>query len=139
MTNAIELRIDGPYSDDSTIEVVWAIAEATRVINHATRSEAGLSRPQTADAVVTALSLTATRLEQTARQLAAFLAHQYDGGSITMTPASAVDDAVSDAVVFLGHARDAAAQLKRALHNAHTATAGLAHRPAPRYRAQAVR
>jgi hypothetical protein len=123
----LELRIGGPFSDHYTVEVVWGIAEAVRVVNHAVTSTAGLTRPQTVHAAASALGLAAMRLEATCRQLAGFLTDQQKAGHIAVArPAGgAAVRTVASAVVDLGQARAAAAQLKSALQQAAAVTGDL--------------
>jgi hypothetical protein len=127
VTGRLDLRIDGPFSDDYTIDVVWGIAEAVRVVSHSTLSPSGLTRPQTVHAASTALHLTAMRLEATLKQLAGFLGDQHHKGRLAV--AAAEDTTAAEAVVSaqasLARAGWAAGLLKGALGDVAVATGGL--------------
>jgi hypothetical protein len=118
----LELRIDGPYSDEYTVEVVWGIAEAVRVVNHAAMSPSGLTRPQTVNAAATALGLAAMRLEATLKRLTTFLIDQQEAGRLAAAGAGSTAGAVANTAASLDQARSVAGQLKLALYGAASAT-----------------
>jgi hypothetical protein len=124
---SLDLRIDGPFSDDYTIDVVWGIAEAVRVVNHSTMSPAGLTRPATVHAAATALGLATMRLEATLMHLAGFCRDQHAAGRVSVAAAEGITatDAVVSAQVSLARARRAAGLLKGALGDVAVATGGL--------------
>jgi hypothetical protein len=124
--NGIELRPDGPHSDDYTIEVARAVAESVRVLNYATGSHAarGLRYPQTVYTVTGTLSAAAGGLGQLLDQMGAFLRAQVESGRVADdfgTP----ETVLAVAETCLADARLAAAALARALADAQNATSGM--------------
>jgi hypothetical protein len=111
----VDLNIDGPHSDDYTIEVAQAAREAVRVINHATIFGDGLSMPQTVYAVTGALHETAYEMRQALEQIRVFLDNEHDDGRIATDNDGDPGDAVADFADLGQEAEEAAYALSDAL------------------------
>ncbi|MDL4772488.1 hypothetical protein [Actinomadura xylanilytica] len=127
MSGRIELRPDGPHSDDYTAEVARALAESVRVLNYATGSHAerGLQHPQTVYDVVGNLAASAAGLGQLLGQLAEFLTHQAAAGHLADTSGADPIVVTADAREQLAAAHTAGSALSRALGLAQSAVSGL--------------
>jgi hypothetical protein len=84
MTAVLTAGLDGPHSDDRTTGAAALAAEAFRLLAYATgrHCDDGLTWPQTACTVTGGLDLAVSRLPQTARQLAAWLAGEAAAGRV---------------------------------------------------------
>jgi hypothetical protein len=127
----IDLNTDGPHSPEYTREVGNALAEAVRVLNHATGSHAAeaLEFPSDVDAVVQSLTEAAQRLPQLIEQLTQWLTEQRDAGRITVAYgpyAGKVDEAMTQVEPWLDGAQEAAAALASELDGARQNTATFA-------------
>lgn len=137
MSGPIELRPDGPHSNDYTVRTAWALAEAVRVLNYATGSHAaaGLTAPATVYDVLGAAKTAAQRLPQLFGQLGDFLDAQLEAGRLADSSGRGSGRhpsfAVEAARLELSDARAAANRLERALERAQAAVSGL-HAPVPR-------
>ena len=111
----LDLRTDGPHSDDYTAEVARACGETVRVLNHATFCRAGgLSHPQTVYTVASGLSDAAMGMPQTLNQLAEFLESE------SLMERLACDDG-SNPQAMVDHARRCAERAKTAAYMLGTA------------------
>jgi hypothetical protein len=127
MIEMIRLSPGGPHSPDYTREVASAVAEAVRVLNHATLSHIGesLAYPADADAVTGSLAIAAQRLPQLLDQLRGWLASELTAGRLQVNHGPHADNpaaAVQAASLQLGNASAAASQLYLALRDAATVT-----------------
>lgn len=118
----IELRSDGPHSDDYTTEVARACAEFVRVLNYATRLGAGLSTPQTVYTLSGALNGAAFSLPQMLDQVSGFLAREVAVGRIACDDGSDPNRAVEHARRNLRMAAESANALGTALAEVQKAT-----------------
>ena len=111
----IGLRPDGPHSDRYTTLVADVFTEAVRVLNHATRSDTGLTYPATAYAVAGHLATGTFGFGQLITQLIGFLGRELAAGRLGhdtgRSPVRAVDEAHRIAVTARGDARALAASL----------------------------
>lgn len=103
-TDGVTVRLspDGPHSPEYTCQVASAIAEAVRVLNHATLNFTGqaLEFPADADTVLCSLSITAQRLPQLLDQLRDWMNGELADGRLRVgygphagDPAAAMADA----------------------------------------------
>jgi hypothetical protein len=124
LVTSIDLRPDGPHSDDYTETLARAFAEVVRVLNHATGSHAatGLAYPQTVYTITGNLSAGAGGFGQLLTQVAAYLAGAH--GRIADVRGD-LPGAIAAATGHLDAARTAAAVLARELAAAQTAVSGL--------------
>jgi hypothetical protein len=122
---SIELRTDGPHSDDYTIEVARAFGEVMRVLNYATRSGAGLAYPQTVYTVTGSLATGGLGFRQLFDQIIGFLGQQAAGGRLADDSGADPARVVQRAVHHLRAAQDAANALVVELSAAQSATSGL--------------
>lgn len=126
MTEQIELRTAGPHSPDYTMQVANAIAEAVRVLNHATLpvdGAPGLNGPVAAERLLGALHTALTRFPQLVDQVKDFLAAQ----GRTWAHAAGGDPEVElmEAAHSLGLAHTAAVDLATFLGKARESLSGL--------------
>lgn len=123
-----ELNVDGPHSDEYTVEVARAAAEAVRVLNHATLNARGINHPSTAYSVAESLSTAVYGMLQLLEQLSGFLqtAHSQDrlgldgGGDVFPTLRDAVKD-LAEAEKMAGALTQVLAGAASALSAIHTA------------------
>jgi hypothetical protein len=94
MTETVRLSPGGPHSPDYTREVASAVAEAIRVLNHATLSYFGeaLAFPADADAVIGSLGAAPQRLPQLLDQVRGWLASELTAGRLQVDYGSYADD-----------------------------------------------
>ena len=128
----ITLNADGPHPGDYSREVAEAMAEAARVLCHATIGPApGLDYASDADSITGFMASAAARLDQLSEQLSGFLGHMHGQGRLS-------DDAGKNIGARLDAAREAysdagrlAARLSRALARAQQATSHMRTLEAP--------
>jgi len=123
----ITLRTDPPYSPEYTREVGRALAEAVRVLNHATHpaNVGGLGRPSDTYNLLGSLYTATQRLPQLFEQIAEYLRLQTESGRIGDTMGR---DPVNQALITGLHLTDAASSaqaLTERLQAAQHAMAGL--------------
>lgn len=121
-----ELRIDGPHSPDYTRDVTDTLAQAARVLAHATRGDGGLVNPADAYDLASRCQAAAASLEQAIRQTAGFLEQVSESERLR-------DDSGADPAQVAGQgserfhsAADAAGSLSALLGRAQQTIAGLA-------------
>jgi len=126
MPEPVDLRTDGPHGTEYTMQVADALAEAARVLNHATMPGAGgLDYPGDVYSLLGALYTATQRLPQLFGQLAAFLASQRDAGNLADDHGRDVIAQVALASFRLGKAHGAAVTLTEELQAAQNAVSGL--------------
>ena len=123
----ITLRTDPPYSPEYTREVGRALAEAVRVLNHATHpaNEGGLEYPGDAYDLLGHLYTATQRLDQLLDQLDAFLAAQYNSGRLAAQDGGSVAALIGGAGAELRYATASAGDLTARLQRAQSAISGL--------------
>lgn len=123
----IEFRPDGPHSNDYTIKVAWAFAEAVRVLNHATGTHAarGLRYPSTVYDMAGALATGAAGLGQLVSQIGGFLKREAAAGHLAEASGTDPQVTVRDAALAIRDAECAAAALADALRDLQSAVSGL--------------
>lgn len=121
-----ELRIDGPHDPDYTRLVAETVAEAVRVLNHAT-SKGGLKYPADAYDLLGYLKTVAAGLPQMTRQMHQFLERGVQTGEVYDDRGRDAANVVNVAYIdMVTKATDAAGELYRALDSAQQAIANLA-------------
>lgn len=123
--NAFPLH--GPHDADHTVAAAAAMAELTRYLNYATGEDAktGLPHPSDIGDLVDRLSVVASRLDQTIRQLVERLAVLRENQALfdhmRRDDPRAAGDRVDDATAALARAQLNGGLLDTALQDAHTA------------------
>jgi hypothetical protein len=132
----IHLNPGGPHSPQYTRQVAAALAEAVRVLNHATFPPAGeaLAYPSDMDAVVQELATAVMRFPQLFSQLARWLGEQEDAGKLEINHGPCEGRpwrAVATFKALMTDAEGEADRLHRALDRARqvTATIGAPYDP----------
>jgi hypothetical protein len=129
MAEQITLEADGPHSPEYTRAVASSIAEAVRVLNYATLCRSGLEYPSDVSAVIGELAMAIGRLEQTFRQVSAWLGNEWEAGRVSEWSEGRHGGnafaAVTEARQELDQAISAAQVLASHLNEAHQATSGL--------------
>jgi len=138
MTETIRLSSDGPHSPDYTREVAAAVAEAVRVLNHATtfgHIGDALAFPADADAVLGSLSTAAQRLPQLLDQLRDWLVGELAAGRLRVGHGPHAGDPAAATEAAARKLRDASAiafRLHLALNDVTAVTSAIgAPFPAP--------
>jgi len=127
LSDTLTARLNGPHSDEGTVEAARLAAEVARLLNYATgpHASAGLTEPATAYRILGDLAQAAYRLPQLCGQLGDYLTCQCAAGHLTddhgRLPYSVVTRARHDLDTAARHA-DA---LGLALAAAQNAVAGL--------------
>jgi hypothetical protein len=134
VTVTIRLSTAGPHSPDYTRRVADTIAEAVRVLNHATLNHTGqaLAYPADADAVLEALCTAAERLPQLLDQLSGWLTGELAGGRAQVGYGRWAGNPVAAASVireWLRQATAAAGELRLALRGATAVTTTISAAP----------
>jgi hypothetical protein len=119
----VDLNADGPHSGEYSREVAEAMAEAARVLCHATIGSApGLDYASDADSVTGFMASTAARLGQLSEQLSGHLGWMHGHGRLGDDDGQDVSGRVDAARDAYSEAGRLAAQLSRALSRAQSAT-----------------
>lgn len=117
------LGASGPHSAEHTLHAAEALAEAVRVLNHATRTQEGVPDPQTVHALLGHLHAATAGIDQLLHQLSDNLA-RFDCDDLADDSGNA-GLALGSARWHLSEARPFAEMLADLLSAAHTATSGL--------------
>jgi len=126
MSDPITLTADGPHSPEYTKQVGDLAAEAVRVLNYATRSDAGgLANPADAGDLLGALCETASRLPQLCSHIQKFLASRLAAGTVGGDGGRDPARMVAGAVAQLRDAELIAADLASSLEYAQASISGL--------------
>lgn len=118
------LNPDGPHSDDYTRHAAQAMAEAVRVLNHATRHPDGVTAPNTVHDVLSNMQDAVTRLDQLIEQLYKRLNGMYAAGRLNDDSGYPVRQ-LQAALKALVAAREPGRLLAMQLDQAHQATSGM--------------
>jgi hypothetical protein len=121
----LSLNPSGPHSDDYTRQVADGLAEAVRVLNHATQpGTGGVTTPATVSDVLGTLAAAVAGMDQLVRQLAEYLAAEHAAGRLGADSGS-VADALASPTAEIANVRRAASSLHVWLARAHNITAEL--------------
>lgn len=82
MAEAFTLRADGPHSPEYTKAVADALAEAVRVLNHATLTHVSLEYPSDVAYVAGSMATAVHGLDQLCRQLSSWLESEHEAGRV---------------------------------------------------------
>jgi hypothetical protein len=125
----ITLNPDGPHSAEYTREVAHSMAEAVRVLNHATADPAGLECPSDVAVLIESLGQAVSGLEQTCGQLGRWLGNEYQADRLVESSAGRhggnTAAAMTDALGALDHAVAAIRVLAARLNQVHQITHAL--------------
>lgn len=121
-----ELHTDGPHNPDYTREVADTLAQAARVLAHATQGDDGLVNPADAYDLAGTLSEACRSLEQTLRQTGRFVEQAGGSGRLRDTNGNDPALAASHGARYLHAAADADDNLSQRLEQAQQTIAGLA-------------
>lgn len=131
-TDGVTVRLspDGPHSPEYTCQVASAVAEAVRVLNHATLNFVGqaLEFPADADTVLCSLSIAAQRLPQLLDQLRDWLNGELAAGCLRVGHGPYAGDpatATTEAGRKLRDASEIAFRLHMALRDVTAVTSAL--------------
>lgn len=116
MAGTLRLSPDGPNNDDYTCQVATALSEAVRVLNHTTRSRAGIAYPSPVHNVLGRSSTAVAGLDQMLRQIGEKLQRMLTSGRLGAdhgTPDERVDTALSEPTAARETARALAVRLDR--------------------------
>jgi hypothetical protein len=124
----VNLDTDAPRTPEYVQEVADALAEAARVLNHATMSHEAFRYPSEVDRLVRCLATTASRFPQLLGQVSQWLAVENAAGRVAMAGIAyegRVDAAVTATWQALDQAAALAMQLQDRLGVAANITSGM--------------
>ena len=127
----LDLSTDAPPSPERTLQLAETIAEAVRVLGHATRHHEALRWPSDADRLIRELSLAVSRLPQLLEQVSGWLEAEAAAGRIEMDAgqwAGRPGLAAEVARMKLEQAQAHARMLEQALDAAASVTSGMGAR-----------